>query len=114
MKEDAITKAMTDGQWAITSFYEDQTDLTSSFSGYKFQYYNDRTVDAIKNSVVEKKGSWGGDAATMTTWADFAGATAPLDLINGSWQIDNSGWTFVEATQILPGGHLKMMRLDKQ
>jgi hypothetical protein len=113
LKEDAIIKIMTDGQWAITSFVQNSSDITTNFTGYKFQYYSNKTVDAIKNGTVEKTGTWDGDGATMTTWANFTGATIPLNLINGSWHIDNSGLTFVEATQAV-AGETKTMRLDKQ
>jgi len=113
LKEDYIIKAMTDGQWAITSFTQNSTDITADFTGYKFQYYSNKTVDAIKNGTVEKNGTWDGDAGTMTTWANFTGATTPLNLINGNWHIDNNSWTFVVATQT-SGSETKTMRLDKQ
>jgi|SRR5689334_14271306 hypothetical protein len=111
-QEDLIIKAMTDGQWTVTSFTENGTDITTNFTGYKFQYYSNKTVDAIKNGAVEKTGTWDGDGPTMTTWANFTNATAPLDLINGSWHINDSGWTYVVATQTT-GTDTKTMRLDK-
>jgi hypothetical protein len=113
IQQDAIIKAMTDGQWVVTNFVQNGTDVTSNFSGYKFQYYSNKTVDAIKNGTVEKTGTWDGDASTMTTWASFTNAIAPLNLINGSWHIDNNSWTFVVASQVA-GGETKTMRLDKQ
>ena len=111
-QEDLIVQAMTNGQWAVTSFTQNSTDITSTFTGYKFQYYSNKTVDAIKNGTVEKTGNWDGDGLARTTWANFANATAPLDLINGSWHIDDSSWTFVIATQTT-GSTTKTMRLDK-
>lgn len=112
LKEDAIVKAMTDGQWVITSFVQDGNTITSDFAGYSFKYFANKTVDAIRNGSVEKTGTWDGDAATMTTWANFNNATTPLNLINGSWHIDNSSWTYVVATQT-GSGTTKTMRLDK-
>jgi hypothetical protein len=111
-QEDLIVKAMTDGQWAVTSFVQNGSDITTNFTGYKFQYYSNKTVDAIKNGTVEKTGTWDGEATTMTTWANFTNAVAPLVLINGSWHIDNNSWTFVVASQTA-GGVTKTMRLDK-
>ena len=111
-KEDAIIKAMTDGQWKVTNFVQNGTDITTNFSTYKFQYYSNKTVDAINNGAVEKTGNWDGDASSMTTWASFTNATTPLSLINGSWHIDNSSWTYVVATQAT-AGETKTMRLDK-
>jgi hypothetical protein len=110
--EDLVIKAMTNGQWHVTSFVQNGTDVTSNFSTYKFQYYSNKTVDAINNGAVEKTGTWDGQATTMTTWANFTNATAPLNLINGSWHIDNNSWTFVVASQNT-GVETKTMRLDK-
>lgn len=111
--EDLVIKAMTDGQWKITKFTQSGTDITSNFSGYKFQYYSNKTVDAILNGVTERTGVWDGNATAMTTWANFAGAPNPISLINGTWNITNSGWTYVEATQT-NGTEVKTLRLDKQ
>ncbi len=107
-----MIKAMTDGQWAVTSFTQNGSDVTTDFTGYKFQYYSNKTVDAIKNGTVEKTGTWDGEASTMTTSANFINATTPLSLINGSWHITNNSWTFVVATQTT-GSETKTMRLDK-
>ena len=110
--EDLVIKAMTDGQWKVTSFTQNGNDITSSFANYKFQYYSNKTVDAINNGSVEKTGTWDGSAITMTTSANFINASSPLNLINGNWHIDNNSWTFVVATQTV-GAETKTMRLDK-
>jgi hypothetical protein len=110
--EDLVIKAMTDGQWKVTKFTQNGTDITSSFSTYKFQYYSNKTVDAINNGVIERTGNWDGNASAMTTWASFPGAPTPIALINGTWNITNSGWTYVEATQT-SGAETKTLRLDK-
>lgn len=111
--EDLVIKAMTDGQWKITKFTQNGTDITSSFSGYKFQYYSNKTVDAILNGVTERSGTWDGNASAMTTYANFPGATNPILMINGTWNITNNGWTYVEAKQT-NGTEVKTLRLDKQ
>src|SRR5687767_13950003 len=112
-KEDALIKAMTDGQWVITNFIHNGSTITSDFSNYKFQYFSDKTVDAIKNGTVDKTVTWDGDVNSMTTWANFDNVSTPLSLINGSWHIDNSSWTYVVASQS-GSGETKTMRLDKQ
>ncbi|HLG38817.1 MAG TPA: hypothetical protein VI461_04075 [Chitinophagaceae bacterium] len=111
--EDAIIDAMTSGQWIITVFTQNSNDITSSFSGYKFQYYRDQTVEAIKNNVVEKTGTWEGNASALTISANFTNVAEPLILLNGSWHIDNNSWTFVAASQNA-GGELRTLRLEKQ
>ena len=113
IQEDLVIKAMTEGQWKITKFIQNGTDITSSFSNYKFQYYSNKTVDAILNGITERTGNWDGNATAMTTWADFPGAPNPISLINGTWNITNNGWTYVEATQT-SGAETKILRLDKQ
>ena len=110
--EDLVIKAMTNGQWVITSFTLNGKNITSDFTGYKFQYYSNKTVDAIKNGSVEKTGTWDGNANTMTTSANFPGAINPLVMINGKWNIVNNSWTYVIATQTI-GTDVKNMRLDK-
>ena len=110
--EDLVIKAMTDGQWKITKFTQNGTDITSSFAGYKFQYYANKTVDAILNGTKERTGVWDGNASAMTTYANFAGAPSPISLINGTWNITKNSWTYVEATQT--GTETKTLRLDKE
>ena len=112
LQEDLVIKAMTDGEWHITNFTINSTAITSNFANYKFKYYSNKTVDAINNGTVEKKGTWDGDAQTMTTSANFTGAVLPLSHINGSWKITKNSWTYVEATQT-SGTDTKVMRLDK-
>lgn len=113
IQQDIVIKAMTDGQWAITSFTLNGANITTDFTPYKFKYYSNKTVDAIKNGAVEKTGNWDGNANTMTTSAAFSNATYPITLINGTWHIDNNSWTFVVASQS-SGSETKTMRLDKQ
>jgi hypothetical protein len=113
VQEDLIIKAMTDGQWVVTSFIQNGTDFTPEFSGYKFQYFSNRTVDAIKNGTVEKTGTWDGDVTTMSTWANFTNASNPIIRLNGTWHIDNNSWTFVVLSQTV-GTDTNTMRLEKQ
>ncbi len=111
-QEDLVIKAMTDGQWKVSSFTRNSTDITADFSTYKFKYYSNKTVDAINGAAVEKTGTWDGNASNMTTSANFTSPVYPLSLINGNWQITRNGWTYVEATQT-SGSETKTMRLDK-
>ena len=112
-EEDLVIKAMTDGKWVITSFKDNGTNITTDFAVYKFQYFSNKTVDAINNGTVEMTGNWDGNATNMTTWASFTNASYPLSLINGTWHIDNNSWTYVIATQV-NGSETKNMRLDKE
>ena len=111
--EDAILKAMTDGQWVITSFTNNGSDITSDFSAYKFQYFSNYTVNAIKNGTVEKTGAWQGDVNTMTISADFPNVVNPLLMLNGTWHITNTSWTYVIANMTI-GSEARTLKLEKQ
>ncbi|MBS1608555.1 MAG: hypothetical protein JSS70_07325 [Bacteroidetes bacterium] len=111
--DDLIIKSMCDGQWIVTSFKNNGTDITSDFSGYKFQYHTNKKVDAIKNGTIEITGDWDGNALQKTTWADFPGNSLPVTLLNGNWKISNNTWTYVVASQT-NGSQTKSFRIEKQ
>lgn len=112
-QENAVIKAMTDGQWRVTKFKRDTLEVTSGFAPYLFQFRADNTVEAIANSAVESKGTWNADAAARTIASTFGNnASATLQLLNGTWTITNNSWTFVEATQTV-NNEVRTLRLDK-
>lgn len=111
-QENIVIKAMTDGQWHITKFTQAGADKTTDFSAYRFQFYANNTVEAINNGATEKKGTWQADPNARTITSTFTNATTPVMLLNGTWQITNNSWTFVEATQTV-NGEIRKLRLDK-
>ena len=111
--ETAIMNAMTDGQWIITTFISNGTNITTDFSAYRFQYFSNYTVNAIKSGNVENTGNWEGDVNTMSIFANFPNATNPLLLLNGTWHVTDNSWTYVKATMTI-GNETRILRLDKQ
>ncbi len=111
-QEDALIQIMTNGQWTVTSYKKGSDDVTADFSGYKFQFKSNRTVDAIKNSAVEKTGTWEGNAYNRSIFSNFTNAANPLLLLNGTFMITDSGLAYVEANQTV-NGEVRMLRLDK-
>jgi hypothetical protein len=111
--EDAIMKVMTDGQWVITNFTSNGTDITTDFSGYSFQFFDDYTVKAMKNGTLENSGTFQGDVSTMTISSNFPSAVNPLLLLNGTWHITNTSDTYVIANMTI-GTEVRTLRLDKQ
>ena len=109
---DIVVNAMVSGKWSMTHFTLDGANITTDFTGYSFQFFENETVDAIKNNTVEATGTRKGDAANMNISAHFTSVSEPLSLINGTWSITNNSWTFVEAKQN-PGSQVKTLRLDK-
>jgi hypothetical protein len=112
-EENLIVKAMTDGQWTVTSFINNGTDITTDFSPYKFQYFKNNTVEAIKNGTIENTGIWQGDINDMSISANFSTVSTPLILLNGTWLITDNSWTYVKAT-MTDGNEIRILRLDKQ
>ena len=113
-KEEAmVANAMTNGQWKVTYFKKGTADVTTDFSTYLFQFKTNYTVDAINNGTIEKTGSWNADASAQTITSTFPNAANPIVLLNGTWQITNNSWTWVEATQTV-NGEVQILRLDKQ
>jgi hypothetical protein len=113
-QQSLLMQAITTGQWKITNFNRGGSDATASFSSYTFQFKNDYTVDAINNGIVEKTGSWtaAGNVQAQTITANFQNATDPLVLLNGTWNILNTSWTAVEASQTV-SGELRALRMDR-
>src|SRR5918993_3997090 len=105
-----VIQAMTNGQWKVSSYNKGGTDITSEFSSYKFQFYSNLTVDAIKTGVVEKSGTWNADADAQTITSNFVGVTDPLVHLNGTWKITSTTWTSVNATQNV-SGEIRNLRL---
>lgn len=112
-QEDMVVNAMVNGQWKVTNFKKAGSDITTDFANYKFQFKTNFTVDAINSGTVEKTGSWNADATAQTITSSFTNAVDPLVLLNGTWQITNNSWTWVEAKQTV-NGELLNLRLDKQ
>jgi membrane protease subunit (stomatin/prohibitin family) len=111
-KEDAVIDIMVDGQWYITKYLKANIDVTNDFTGYKFQFFENRTVDAIKNNAVQKTGTWQGNATALTIYSNFANADYPLSLVNGTFQITDSSPSFVEANTTV-NGEYRWLRLEK-
>ena len=110
-QEDAVVKAMTTGQWKVTSFVKDGIDVTGDFSDYKFQFYKNGTVQAFKNGIVENTGTWTADADTYTINAQFNNASYPLLLLNATFLITDAADTYVVANTI--NGEPRALRLQK-
>lgn len=111
-QEDAVIKAMTDGQWRVTKFTRDATDVTPNFGNYKFQFRENETVEAINNGTTETTGSWKGNADAKTIASNFPSGNATISLLNGTWNITKNSWTYVEATQTV-NNEVRTLRLDK-
>jgi hypothetical protein len=112
-QEAAAIDAITSGYWIVTKYQKGSTDISNSFSSYKFQFKENYTVDAIRNNVFEISGHWEADANSRTIDANFPNVSTPLSLLNGRWTITNSTWTSVDAT-ITVDGEKRELHLSKE
>jgi hypothetical protein len=97
----------------VANFTKASTNYTTDFTGYQFQFKTDNSVDAFKNSILQKTGTWQGDATTLTITSNFpADAQYPLPLLNGVWKITDGGNDFVVATKT-ENGEMNTLRLEK-
>lgn len=109
-----LMQAVTTGQWKVTSFTRGGTETATDFTGYSFQFKDNYTVDAIRNGIVEKTGTWNatGDINAQTIHSNFPNPSYPLELINGSWNVITTTWTSVLANQTV-NGEARVMKLEK-
>jgi hypothetical protein len=110
--KNAVIDAMTSGQWRVVNFKNDNSDISSDFAAYKFQFKENLTVDAINNTSVETTGTWTADGNARTISSTFNNANATITLLNGTWQITDNSWTYVVASQSV-NGTIRSLRLEK-
>src|SRR5882762_5113982 len=88
-EQNALVKIMTDGVWVVTRYLENDTNITSSFSGYVFQFKSDGTVTGTKQDSTVN-GVWAGDVNTRTITSNFPSAGNPVNKLNSIWKITDS------------------------
>jgi hypothetical protein len=96
IQQNLITKAMTEGQWVVQQFTENSQDLSSEFTPFTFQFYENGQVQAINGTTITN-GTWVGDANARTITSTFPATNNTLQRLNDTWQIFNNTFTMVEA-----------------
>lgn len=112
-QEDAAISVVTSGRWKVTTFKKGTEDRSALFAPYSFQFQPNETVDAIRNGMVEKTGSWKVSIPDHTITSSFSVSTEPLVLLNGVYLITNSSTTTVDASQTV-NGEVWILHLDKE
>jgi hypothetical protein len=80
---------MTDGEWYVSRYLQNDSDITASFSGYLFKFDANNTVTAT-DSTLSASGQWSDNIAALTITTDFPGASSPLVNLNETWKITDS------------------------
>jgi len=96
IKKNIVVDAITNGRWIVQSFTDNDTDITSQFAPYEFQFHEDGTVVGYKG-VVESPGTWVGDVNALTIFSNFPAANDTIVRLNETWKIINNTYTMVEA-----------------
>src|ERR1700743_3866985 len=87
-EKEALT-ILTDGEWYVSSYLQNDSNITASFSGYLFKFDANNIVTAI-NGNVSAPGQWSDNIAALTMTTNFSAATAPLADLNETWTITDS------------------------
>lgn len=99
VQQNLLVDAVTNGRWIVVAFTEGSNDVSSEFSPYEFQFYQNNTVQAINGSTVIT-GSWVADINARTISASFPGSNTTLNRLNDNWKIFNNSFTLVEANPV--------------
>jgi len=96
-EENEAISIITDGTWIVESYTNSGGNLTPSFSGYIFQFYQNGTVTGSIGNT-NTNGTWSASITNYTITSNFPGAGAPLGRLNAIWQLTNSAIDSVSAT----------------
>ena len=99
IQQNIIVDAVTNGRWLVTQFTEGTTDVTSEFTPFEFQFYENGKVDAINGSTITS-GTWTANVDAKTISSTFPGTNTTLNRLNDTWKIFNSSLTLVEANPL--------------
>lgn len=80
-----FTNTITNGSWTIP-YYFDDSDKTSSYSGYSFVFNSDKSVVATKGAVSET-GQWESTVQNNVRELKFTFSTALFSKLNHNWKL---------------------------
>jgi hypothetical protein len=95
-EENAIVSAVTNGVWFVEDYMQNDSDITTTFSGYLFKFDANGTVTGTKDSL-SVKGTWSANIGARTISSNFPAVGLPLRNLNETWKITDSYTNFVVA-----------------
>lgn len=110
-QQNIIIQAMTNGKWQVQQFTENSIDVSSEFSPYLFQFYENGQVQAINGSTIIT-GTWAADPQARTITSSFPSGNSTLKRLNDTWKIFNNTFSLVEAnpTNTTRSAYLKLVK----
>src|ERR1700761_6159583 len=98
-EQNALEAVVTSGVWYVSGYEENDSDITSSFSGYLFKFDANNTVTGTIGTS-STTGQWSDNISARTVTANFPGASAPLVYLNETWTITDSYTDSVSAKAV--------------
>src|ERR1700731_1370798 len=96
-EEKAVISDVTNGLWYVSGYEKNDSNITSSFSGYLFKFDANNTVTGTWGDS-SMQGNWTVDISAKTIYSNFPGAGTPLSYLNETWLIKDSYTDSVSAT----------------
>jgi hypothetical protein len=113
-EKNAALAVITNGLWYVTSYQQNASNITASFSGYLFKFDPDYIVTATKDNV-PTKGIWSVDIGSQSITTNFPVAGDTLKLLNETWKITDSYTDSVAAQSTDTVDHtFNILQLKKQ
>jgi hypothetical protein len=113
-EENAVLKIMTTGVWYVSGYIQNDSDITTSFSGYLFKFNANGTVVATLNAS-STLGTWSANISAQSISSDFPAASDPLMELNETWKITDSGDNYVVANSSdTTNNTINILHLQKQ
>lgn len=113
-EEKAAVSIVTSGEWYVSGYEQNDSNITASFSGYLFKFDANNTVTGIINGD-STVGEWLVNINAKTITSDFPGAGYPLNQLNETWLITDSYTDSVSAVSTDTVNHTSnILQLRKQ
>jgi hypothetical protein len=115
-EQDAIEAVMTTGQWYVTGYEQNDSNITAAFSGYLFKFDGNNTVTGtLGNGNIAVSGQWSDNINNRTITTNFPGATTPLVYLNETWTLTDGYTDSVSAKSVDTVNHTtNILQLKKQ
>jgi hypothetical protein len=114
-EEKAVISDVTNGLWYVSGYEQNDSNITSSFSGYLFKFDANNTVTGTWGYDSSMQGDWTVDINARTIYSNFPGAGTPLSYLNETWLIKDSYTDSVSATSTDTVSHTSnILQLKKQ
>ena len=110
-----IASTLTDGQWIVTLYKENDVVKTNNYSGYNFTFGTDSALSAT-NGTTTQSGDWSTYADSGYTKLDmmFTALDGPFEEISEDWNVISRTATKIELKHVSGGdGGIDYLTLEK-